>query len=380
MKELEIFREITDDPCGYAEKTAADRGKKVAGYFCTYTPEEILHGAGLLPFRIFGTGENITLADSHLQTYCCSLVRGGLEEALGGRLSFLSGTVFPHTCDSIQRLSDIWRINAGFPVHLDIVLPVKLDTESSQKYAVDVFKKFRRDVEKSFGMPISDENLARSIRLYNDIRKLLTEIYTLKSRNPGIIPAQDIYRVIKAGMIMERNDYLRELKKLHSALEKKKDGKERKYKRVLLAGGICNHPDIYTLLEDSGGAVIWDDLCTGSRSFTGMINETKDPIEGIAARYIERNVCPAKHISVRSREENLLKLVKEKNASGVIFIYLKFCDPQAFDYPYLRESMEKEGIPTLLLEIDEQNQSFGQLKTRFETFVEMLSDERSEKE
>jgi bzd-type benzoyl-CoA reductase N subunit len=372
MKELEIFREITENPYDYAQKTAEETGKKVAGYFCTYTPEEILHAADLLPFRIFGTSENITLADSHLQSYCCSLVRGGLEEALSGKLSFLSGTVFPHTCDSIQRLSDIWRINANFPVHLDIILPVKLNTESSQKYAVDVFKKFRRDVEESFSIKISDGKLAESIRLYNSIRKLLTEIYTLKSGNPGIIAGQDVYRVIKAGMIMEKTQYLQKLKELHAALEKKKDENGGSYKRILLAGGICNHPDIYSLLEDFGGAVIWDDLCTGSRFFTGTIDETKDPIEGIATRYIERNVCPAKHVSITSRGDNLVKLVKEKNASGVIFIYLKFCDPQAFDYPYLKETMEREGVPTLLLEIDEQSQSYGQLKTRFETFVEML--------
>jgi bzd-type benzoyl-CoA reductase N subunit len=374
MKELEIFRKITDDPYVYAEETAEKTGKRVAGYFCTYTPEEILHAAGLLPFRIFGTAENITLADSHLQTYCCSLVRGGLEEALAGRLSFLSGTVFPHTCDSIQRLSDIWRLNSGFPVHLDIVLPVKLDTESSRKYAVDVFKKFRRDVEEGFGVTISDEKLRESIRLYNSIRSLLTEIYTLKSGDPGIIAGQDIYRVIKAGMIMEKNGYHRNLTELRDALEKKKDESGGSFRRVLLAGGICSHPDIYSLLEDSGGAVIWDDLCTGSRFFTGMINETGDPVERIAERYIERNVCPAKHVSVTSRGDNLVKLVKEKKAAGVIFIYLKFCDPQAFDYPYLRETMEKEGVPTLLLEIDEQNQSYGQLKTRFETFVEMLPE------
>ncbi len=372
MKELDIFREVTENPYGYAEKKAGETGKKVAGYFCTYTPEEILHGAGLLPFRIFGTSDNITLADSHLQSYCCSLVRGGLEEALSGRLSFLSGTVFPHTCDSIQRLSDIWRLNAGFPVHLDIILPVKLDTESARNYAVDVFRKFRRDLEESYGITISDEMLSRSVKLYNSIRRLLTEIYTLKSSNPGIIAGQDVYRVIKAGMIMEKQEYLESLEKLHSALKQKEDKGSGDYKRILLAGGICNHPDIYSLLEDSGGAVIWDDLCTGTRFFTGLIDESADPLEGIANRYIERNVCPAKHMSATSRGDDLVKLVKEKKAAGVIFIYLKFCDPQAFDYPYLKEYMEREGIPSLLLEIDEQSQSHGQLKTRFETFVEML--------
>jgi len=64
--------------------------------------------------------------------------------------------------------------------------------------------------------------------------------------------------------------------------------------------------------------------------------------------------------------------VRENNADGVIFVFLKFCDPHSFDYPYMKEMLEKEGIPSMLFEIEDKSSSEGQLKTRCEAFMEML--------
>jgi benzoyl-CoA reductase/2-hydroxyglutaryl-CoA dehydratase subunit BcrC/BadD/HgdB len=53
-------------------------------------------------------------------------------------------------------------------------------------------------------------------------------------------------------------------------------------------------------------------------------------------------------------------------------MYLKFCDPHAFDYPYLKEMLDARGIPCLLVELEEQTVSQGQFQTRCEAFLEML--------
>ena len=133
MKKLTELKKVVSDPYAYIRKYKKKSGKKVVGYFCSYAPEELIWAAGALPVRMFGTNENIHLADTHLQSYCCSLVRGILEEALANRLDFLDGVVFPHTCDSFQRLSDIWRLNITGQFHIDVVLPVKLDTSSAKR-------------------------------------------------------------------------------------------------------------------------------------------------------------------------------------------------------------------------------------------------------
>ena len=103
MKQIDECYQILKDPYGYVKRFKAESGRRVVGTFCSYAPEEIILAAGAHPFRLFGSGEKIHLAETHLQSYCCSLVRGALEDALAGRLEFLDGVVFPHTCDSIQR-------------------------------------------------------------------------------------------------------------------------------------------------------------------------------------------------------------------------------------------------------------------------------------
>jgi benzoyl-CoA reductase/2-hydroxyglutaryl-CoA dehydratase subunit BcrC/BadD/HgdB len=51
---------------------------------------------------------------------------------------------------------------------------------------------------------------------------------------------------------------------------------------------------------------------------------------------------------------------------------MKFCDPEEYDYPILKKALEKEGIPHLYLEIDQQTGDDQQARTRIQSFVEML--------
>ena len=80
-----------------------------------------------------------------------------------------------------------------------------------------------------------------------------------------------------------------------------------------------------------------------------MMDEKKPPLKAITARYLERIICPAKHLQLKGRGENLIRMVKESKADGVVFLLLKFCDPHAFDYPYIKEMLEEENIPCMLL-------------------------------
>ena len=374
MKQIEECHQILKDPNGYVKRFKAETGRKVVGTFCSYAPEEIILAAGAHPFRLFGSGEKIRLAEAHLQSYCCSLVRGALEDALGGRLEFLDGVVFPHTCDSIQRLSDIWRLNVPACFHLDVVLPVKLDTDGARQYLVDVLRRFREDLGKKLGVTISDENLRAAIRTMNRIRAALTRIYALKGERPEILKGSDLYALVRAAMIMDRTRAASLLEEVAGELERKgaTEAAAEPKKRIFLSGGVCNHPDIYTIIEEAGGAVVGDALCTGSRDFSGLIDEKADPVTAIADRYLERVVCPAKHRGLTDRADHLVRLTREKQAQGVIFFLLKFCDPHAFDYPYLKETLDQAGIRSMLLEVEDRLPADGQLRTRFEAFVEMI--------
>lgn len=370
---IDEFYEVLKDPSAYGRKIKEEGRRKGVGYLCSYTPEEIIYAAGAHPFRLFGTGENIYLADAHLQSYCCSLVRGALEGALAGHLDFLDGVVFPHTCDSIQRLSDIWRMNVKETFHIDVVLPVKLDTESARAYMIDILTRFRNDLGGYLQSEITDEKLTNALNTFNTIRGYLKRLYELKAENPGIITGSDLYAAVKSSMIMDRGHLLEVLPTFVNELEKKKESAASfQGKRIILAGGVCTHPDIYRIIEEAGGVVVWDDFCTGTRYFDVSVMNDSDPITVIAERFMKRPVCPAKHAGIFTRGKNLVKIVKEKDARGVVFVFLKFCDPHAFDYPYMKELLDREGIPSMSLDVEDQLPSESQLQTRFETFIEML--------
>ena len=151
MDDLARFYEVVENPAEYAREWKRTHDGRVVGHFCSYTPEEIIVAAGALPLSDIRFRAPVSKADAHLQAYACSLVRGALEDALSGALDFLDGAVFPHTCDSIQRLSDIWRINGRFGFHLDVVMPAKLDTDSARQYMTRVVGTFATTASKSPG-------------------------------------------------------------------------------------------------------------------------------------------------------------------------------------------------------------------------------------
>ena len=180
-----------------------------------------------------------------------------------------------------------------------------------------------------------------------------------------------MFAIVKGSMLMDRDEVADLLTVIVAKLEKA-DAAAKSGKRIVISGSICDFPDIYTAIEEAGGVVVGDDLCTGRRWFEGQIPENGDPIAAITARYMDRITCPAKHFSLTARGENVISLAGKSKAEGVIFILLKFCDPHAFDYPYLKEYLDREGIKNILIEVDDQQQNFAQLSTRLETFIHMI--------
>ncbi|MCK5838048.1 MAG: 2-hydroxyacyl-CoA dehydratase, partial [Desulfobacula sp.] len=241
MKEIKIFHDAAKDVSAIANKIKA-KNKKIIGFLCSYSPEELIYAAGFHPMRLFSSKSDILLAENHLQAYCCSLVRGVLEDSLSGQLDFLDGTVFPHTCDSIQRLSDIWRMKGRYEFFADVVLPAKLNTQSARIYMVDVLTRFKKDLEAATGKKITDADLQESIKKFNLIRSNLSKIYALQSKNPGIIKGTDLYTIVKGSMMMDRDEVADLLPVIVGNLEKR-DSPEKGGKRIVISGSICDSPD-----------------------------------------------------------------------------------------------------------------------------------------
>ena len=364
---LELWR----DPYPHLARLR-DEGEKPVAVFCSYTPEEILHAAGLTPVRLMGAVRTITHADAHLQAYCCSLARTDLDMALAGDLDYLEGAVFVQTCDTMMRLSDIWRRNTGFPFHGDLVLPIRMGEETSLPFLEAEVRQFRHHVEEYIGETIWDDALDESIHIYNRNRRLADRLYKLRATSPGTIDGLSATACLVAGFWMRREKH-NEL--LHELLEGLEEGEAPTDGRtpLLVSGSVCTIPDLMELILELGADVVDDDLCSGHRYFDTYVDEADTPEEALAKRMWGRVNCPAKHQCIEDRIEHLLRQVQDSGAQGVIFYLQNFCEPHLFDIPYVRDRLQEElEVPSLVLESELQSFSRGQMRTRLQAFIETI--------
>jgi len=52
---------------------------------------------------------------------------------------------------------------------------------------------------------------------------------------------------------------------------------------------------------------------------------------------------------------------------------VKFCEPELFDIPQLVERLKSKGVATLVMDMELNQGVSGQMRTRVEAFVEMIS-------
>ena len=197
-------------------------------------------------------------------------------------------------------------------------------------------------------------------------------IHDLRCRVPEAVAGTDLHAMVRAGMVMDKNEFLSLISPLADALEAAYPTSQFYGKRIIVAGGLCNMPDLFDVIEQTGSRVVMDDLCTGSRFFQGIIEPDGDLFRAIARRYQRRIVCPAKHSGIRARGEALVRMARESRADGVMFFSLKFCDPFGFDYPYIKQMLDDNQVPSMLCELEDSLAADGQFETRCQAFIKRL--------
>lgn len=141
-------------------------------------------------------------------------------------------------------------------------------------------------------------------------------------------------------------------------------------------GSELDDPRYLRLIEEAGAVVVADDLCMGSRYFTGLVDgASSDPFEALARRYLTRPPCPKLMYPSAERIAHLQRMARQYRVEGVIYQSIKFCDNHAGVYTILRRGFEEMGLPVLQLEREYALSGAGQLKTRVQAFVESVRQE-----
>jgi benzoyl-CoA reductase subunit C len=140
-------------------------GGRVVGHFQVYFPEEIVHAAGLLPFRVRGAPIEPLQADSRFGSYLCSILKTSLELALSGRVELDLFVTHP-ICDAARNLAGVWGRNADHRCEI-LYLPQNATASHAPVYLTGEYDRLRREVEAVAGRAVTDDDLRESIRIYN---------------------------------------------------------------------------------------------------------------------------------------------------------------------------------------------------------------------
>jgi len=345
-------------------------GRPAVGWFCSYTPQEILLAAGLHPYRLLPeTGQAMTRADGYIDRNFCPYVRTCLGGALEGEYKFLDGLVVVNSCDPMRRLYDVWRYNIGGGfIHL-LDLP-RVNSADATAYFRECLQQFIAGIEKHFKVEITGTALAEAINLLNTSHSRLRALYQTNLDKGMPLSAAEVLKVVRAGTVLPVDAFNALLERLLEEVAASAPV-DVEGPRILITGSVLDNPRIIELTEQYGGKVVGDDLCTGTRLFRDLVAHTDEPLTDLSRHYLGRIPCPRMKDTPR-RFEHVLRMIDELKVEGVIFYTLKFCDPFLFDVPLLKARFAARGVPALSLEGDYTPGTLGRVRTRIEAFIEML--------
>ena len=369
---MEEIRRILADPDAIA-RDWKERGGKVIGTRCVFVPEEIITAAGMLPYPMYGRPEPVRLADSYFQSCTCEFVRNLFDHALDGRFSFLDGVALSNTCDGLRRLWDVWRHYLEAPPIYMLNNPQKLLNEASRDYHVEEMRRFVSWVEDLSGEKVTDEKLNTAIDRHNGKRRLLRKLGDPRREDPPLLTGTE---VLEASMAVTLLPVERAGELIETLLEEAGSRKppESFGTRILVTGSILDDPTLVRMIEEEGGLVVADDLCTSGKVSWRDVEKSDDPLDALHDHFNRRPICACMH-PMEERFAYVVEMADAFEAEAVIDFNTKYCHPFMYEAPLLEEHLESRDLPTTVLEIGHDMSGHGQLRTRIQAFLEMLDQE-----
>ncbi len=369
---LALCRELLEDvefPTVHAWKA---RGGKVLGHFQVYFPEELAHAAGMLPVKVRGGPVEMRQADSHFGSYLCSILRSSLELALTNRLPLDMFVTHP-ICDGARNLAGVWSRNFAYPAQI-LYLPQNPNSTHAPTYLRDEYARLLRDLERVSGREVTADDLRRSIAVFNENRRLMRELYTIKRETPWLLGADEAYALIAVGALITREEHNAMLAELLPRI-RERSARQQDKMRVVLEGGFCEQPplDLLTIVSQSC-YVVDDDLLIGLRFIVSDVPpDDEDPLRALATAYLEQSsYSPVQHDLRKPKEEMLLRRIRESRAGAAIIASAKMCEPGLDEQVAYAKALDAARIPYFVTEFEEKMSSFDQLQIQLETFVESV--------
>ena len=372
MNIIDQFKETAAADFNPLLSRAKNEGKKIMGYFCAYIPEEIIHAAGFIPYRMRTVGTRGTLkGDVYYSSLNCTFVRHCFDKALNNDFDFLDGIIFMNGCDHTRRMYDNWRhVDLDPAFRFMFIAPHMINSSAENRLEAEI-QKLISAMEDHYKFSFSMEKLKASIELYNRRRELLSQIDRLRKNDPLPIRGSEFFTIIQAVTALPVEESITLLEKALDFL-KNRDVSRPSEVRVFIAAGCIEEISHLELIESSGGAIVGDNICLGSRYFDIQVDEAEAPLRALALRYLNHVSCPRMMNDFRRRIDFIKEKIRERKIEAIIAEKLKFCDLWGGELFIYRREFKEARIPLLPLELELYSGSTGQVKTRIQAFFEQV--------
>ena len=355
-------------------------GGKIFGTFCVYVPDEVVFAAGAIATGLCGGSQFwVPGGEKVLPANTCPLIKA----SVGARLDktcpfFMIADMFvgETTCDGKKKA---WEILAqDVPIHV-IDIPQMKREKDIAAYQQEIMD-FIQVVEEFTGNKITPEALGESIKLINNKRKALQRIYNTRKVSPVPISGKDALLVTQIAFYDDPARCAEKGNQLAAELEERINRQEGVFPadapRILITGTPMAIPNwkLHHIIESAGAAVVVEELCTGTRYFENLVDESATTIEGqvraLAERYMKTNCACFTPNS--DRIDDVIRLAREYKVDGIIDTNLQFCNLYSTESYLVKQALDEIGIPIMHIETDYSENDYEQLRTRVEAFLEIL--------
>lgn len=371
---LEQLGALYNDPYVFA-KEEKGKGRKVVSISPMHFPEELVHASGALPIIVQESTEPITTGLSYIFPNFCAFTRSNVDWAVRGRLDFLDAVVISDMCLQTRMAFGIMSRRMTLPF-IHMWWPLAYDAERWLPTVRPRLERCKKALEEVVGRPIEEQDLWNSIRVYNENRRLLREVYRLRRAKAGVLRAREMQALVVAGMVMPKEEHTALLSKVLAHLGEARPSANEKV-RLFLSGHLCHRvkPEILDLIEEMGAVVVGDDLYAGYRYYAAEVPTTADPLEALARRYFNPGVpCPTRGGKEGDWAESLVSSARESSAQAVLSLLPRYCEPHMFYYPYLKNRLLEAGIPFTFIETEHEMYSLEGVRTRIQALVEAVKE------
>ncbi len=354
------------------------KGGKVIGTFCVYVPDELILAAGAIPVGLCGGAEfSIPDAEADLPRNLCPLIKSFYGFKVGKLCPYFESCdllVGETTCDGKKK---VWELLGEMaPVHV-MELPHTKGAIQRQMWLEEV-KTLKSRLEELCGVTITEERLPDAIRLVNEKRKALARLCDLRKRPNPPISGRDALLVSQIAFYDDAQRFTKSVNILADQCEARVAAGDGigSGPRLLVSGCPQAIPNwkLHYIAETSGATIVGEESCTGTRYFENLVDESATTMDSmlsaLADRYIATN-C-ACFTPNDARIDDVIRMVGEYNADGVIHYSLQFCHTYNIEAGRMEKALKQRGIPVLRIETDYSMEDAGQLQTRIEAFLEQI--------